>query len=628
VYSGAMSGAGGLVLSSGSLELSGINTFTGGTTVNSGGTLVLDNGNTNGSVIDTLTINPGGTVICLVTNAIGYSGNHVTTAFINGGEMISAAGNTGQATSFNLTGGTLASTGGTYTFNLAGVNITSNSSSVLSLVSAPLSIQGNSLTFNVALGSVPSGVDLLVSGVVSGANPNEPIVKTGAGLMAFGAAPTYTGTTTISAGTLQIGNNNSVTSFASTATLDNATLAFKDTGALSYGFVISGSGGLVQNGSDVVTLSGTNTFSGNILINSGTLNASVPNTSSTAGPLGNLTTAGRTITVASGGVLELAAGNVTSQTNLATALNISGEVISTVGTNGNTLGPVTLTGGTLTGMGGWNGNSIQMFSLGNGAATGSINANGATNSYITSTAGATWTGLALAASTNFDVYGGGALIVSDSLANVFGGAGGAAALTKTGTGLLELTVVNVYTGGTTVSAGTLLVNPNNLNTGSSLLGSGSVAIGAGATLEAWTNSFGTAAVNLPPVAVNGGALISLGGAGQDSRLGALTMTGGTVSGNQFDPQSGVTTLGSTAEALISVNTLRLEASNTFNVTAGTVSGGPDLLVTSSITQDVGPYGITKSGNGLMVIAGSNTYTGGTRVAGGLLELGSASATLG
>ena len=97
------------------------------------------------------------------------------------------------------------------------------------------------------------------------------------------------------------------------------------------------------------------------------------------------------------------------------------------------------------------------------------------------------------------------------------------------------------------------------------------------------------------------------------------MTGGTVSGNQFDPQLGVTTLGSTAEAVISVNTLRLEASNTFNVTAGTVSGGPDLLVTSSITQDVGPYGITKSGNGLMVIAGSNTYTGGTRVAGGLSD---------
>ena len=63
--------------------------------------------------------------------------------------------------------------------------------------------------------------------------------------MAFGAAPTYTGTTTISAGTLQIGNDHSVTSFASTATLDNATLAFKDTGASPTVDVISGSGGIV-----------------------------------------------------------------------------------------------------------------------------------------------------------------------------------------------------------------------------------------------------------------------------------------------------------------------------------------------------------------------------------------------
>ena len=87
-------------------------------------------------------------MICLVTNAIGYSGNHVTTAFINGGEMISAAGNTGQGMQLQPhRGHARLHRGSTYTFNLAGVNITSNSSSVLSLISAPLSIQGTAWTF-------------------------------------------------------------------------------------------------------------------------------------------------------------------------------------------------------------------------------------------------------------------------------------------------------------------------------------------------------------------------------------------------------------------------------------------------------------------------------------------------
>ena len=102
------------------------------------------------------------------------------------------------------------------------------------------------------------------------------------------------------------------------------------------------------------------------------------------GPLGNLTTANRTITVNNGAVLQLGSGDVFPQANFTAALNISGEVISTVGSNGNTLGPVTLTGGTLAGLGGWNG-LFQMFNLGNNAATGIITANGSNNSYITGT---------------------------------------------------------------------------------------------------------------------------------------------------------------------------------------------------------------------------------------------------
>ena len=176
---------------------------------------------------------------------------------------------------------------------------------------------------------------------------------------------------------------------------------------------------------------------------------------------------------------------------------------------------------------------------------------------------------------------------------------GTGALAKVGSGLMALAAVNTYTNGTTVSGGTLLINPGGaVNSTTSWVGTGTVTINAGATLDAYTNSFGYTAGSLPSVVINGGVLNSIAGTvGPDSHIGEVTMTGGTVSGSQFDPHLGITTLGSTAEALISVATLRLEANNTFNVSAGT-TGGADLVVTSAITQDGGPYGITKAGGGL------------------------------
>ncbi len=312
------------------------------------------------------------------------------------------------------------------------------------------------------------------------------------------------------------------------------------------------------------------------------------------GALGNATSATRTITV-NGGTLWLQNGNDLGNSSASPAIgmviNAGGAVVSSA--DEESLGPsLTLGGGSLVALTGAGGTSadFQAFSFGQNA-TATVTASGATLSQIILGPGvpavAGSNGFQLAPTTTFNVTGTGGLLVTMALTNETGVLN-AASLVKTGTGLMTMSGLSTYSGGTTVSAGTLLVNPNNLNTGASLLGSGTVAIGAGATLETWTNSFGTIAASLPPVAVNGGALISLGGAGQDSRLGALTMTGGTVSGNQFDPVSGVTTLGSTAESLISVNTLRLEANNTFNVTAGTVSGGPDLLVTSNITQERRP----------------------------------------
>ena len=158
----------------------------------------------------------------------------------------------------------------------------------------------------------------------------------------------------------------------------------------NYSGVLSGSGALSMAGNGLQTLSGASTFTGNVTVNSGTLNINY-NGTNTVSALGNLDLATRSVTVNSGGVLEFSSANSQGQGPILTPFYISGEVISTVGNNGNTFGPLVLTGGTLTGTGGFTGagTTFEMFNLGSSGAgsgvTGSITANGAANSYISLT---------------------------------------------------------------------------------------------------------------------------------------------------------------------------------------------------------------------------------------------------
>jgi autotransporter-associated beta strand protein len=82
---------------------------------------------------------------------------------------------------------------------------------------------------------------------------------------------TYTGGTTISAGTLQLGNGGTTGSITGNV-IDNGVLAFNRSDSVTFDGVISGQGTLVKQGGGTLTLTGMSTeFTGPTMVNNGSL---------------------------------------------------------------------------------------------------------------------------------------------------------------------------------------------------------------------------------------------------------------------------------------------------------------------------------------------------------------------
>ena len=83
---------------------------------------------------------------------------------------------------------------------------------------------------------------------------------------------TFSGGVTISGGTLQVGNNDAAGNLPSGSIIDNANLAYARSDSLTVNNTISGTGSVMQTGGSMLTLSGANTFTGNVVVtNSSTL---------------------------------------------------------------------------------------------------------------------------------------------------------------------------------------------------------------------------------------------------------------------------------------------------------------------------------------------------------------------
>jgi autotransporter-associated beta strand protein len=206
---------------------------------------------------------------------------------------------------------------------------------------------------------------------------------------------------------------------------------------------------------------------------------------------------------------------------------------------------------------------------------------------------------------------------------------GSGSLSKSGIGTLTLSAHHNYTGGTNVNAGTLNIDVQGTQGASAVGGNKAVFVASGATLRLnRTDGLGYYDANPSSLTIAGSMTIAEGIHASIANFG-ITLTGGTLTSEGVSDGLGnyildgaVTTLANAASSVISADLIKLRNGSTanqavvFDVADG--AAATDLLVSSPLANGSGTNGLTKLGNGVMVLTGSSTYTGATTVSAGTL----------
>ncbi len=129
------------------------------------------------------------------------------------------------------------------------------------------------------------------------------ITKEGAGTQILSGNNTYSGITTIAAGTLQIGNGGTGGSLGTGPVVDNASLVFNRSDDTVASGSISGTGTLTKQGNGVLTLNTANTYGGSTTIAGGTVRLGASQTMNVASAIWLDAADGATVNVGGGGVL-------------------------------------------------------------------------------------------------------------------------------------------------------------------------------------------------------------------------------------------------------------------------------------------------------------------------------------
>jgi autotransporter-associated beta strand protein len=247
-YIGGMSGTGTLIMAgTGTVSLSGTNTYKGGTLITNNGTLVGNILSLQGNISDNGTVAFNQPTVSTYKGVVNGSG---TLAMVGIGNLTLSGINT--------------YTGGTF------VNSGTLSGGVVNLPGAITLANGGTIAFNQTAGG-------LETNAITGTGN---LIKLGASSLTLSATNnSYSGLTTISAGTLVFTNGASLSGMASSGIVNNGTLLFSTpfSSPGTYSGTLSGStkGLLTKQGNGTITLAGNNSaYLGTVNIIAGGISAS------------------------------------------------------------------------------------------------------------------------------------------------------------------------------------------------------------------------------------------------------------------------------------------------------------------------------------------------------------------
>lgn len=491
---------------------------------------------------------------------------------------------------------------------------------------------------DAAIGAQTTGSNGTISGTIEG--PFN-VTKVGAQPLKLTGTNTYTGTTTIAAGTLQIGNGTTGTLGDGTgAVVNNGALIVGRTNAYALTNTISGTGTLTVSGAGgVVTLTGANTYTGATTVSAGTLILGA------AGGVGvGLASSGVTVTNAtfgvqpglsgaSNGATNALSGNLTL--NAGSTFTMADGITSTANVGGTaTLAPATSTSPVLRFEFGAANETTDKLAITGAATVGAATAtltlaplatpNSATNTYTLITA-------ASGLSTNFTLAGQTTYVIGGSLYH--------AVLTNS-TATSEVVSFDpgaitpgtaYWTGSTNGSWSTQNANFTTNFTSDTLGQTNTYALPDGTT--AVVVSANTAS-NLSTMTVDGVSAvkgITFTGTGTSNTAGA-TIAAGTAASLTINSGGITVQAGSGANTITAPVTLGTDQSWTNNssnlltvqgdVTNSTflltVAGSGNTTINGTIGNGTG--GLTKAGAGTLTLTAPNTYTGATTISGGTLIL--------
>jgi fibronectin-binding autotransporter adhesin len=503
----------------------------------------------------TLSINTDLIVSTAVAQTLSFGGSN-TGANTFGGNIINGSG-TVSVTKVDAGSWALSGTANTFTGAIT-LNTTGSSAGTLSYASAAGT---NPITFNqttsTATLSYTGSTPFTMSGAITAS-----ALTTGTITLDSSGTGAINYSSTSSLGSAASGARNLVLSGTSTGTNTLAGAWVNNTGAAAT---------VAKNGVGTWVLSGANTYTGNTTINAGALEA-IDGTSLPSGS----------------GILQLRGGvfqsSGTFTRNVNATANAGGVNWSTssggFAARGGNLA-IQLNGGTssLT----WNGSSFV--SNGQTLIFGSTSANALVDFQNSINLGSSGTNVRTISVIDNPNSTTDIARISGALTNTAAGQG----IDKTGNGTLQLTATNTYTGNTTVSAGTLVVNGSITTSPNTSVANGATLGGSGTTGAVTLASGATLAPGNSPGTLSTGAMTWTTGANYNWQ--AVDMTSSTPSGSNFD-------------SLTVAGTLDVQAGFNFNLWSLS-STGPDVNGNAT--------GFSSGANGYWIVASATSLTNGANL---------------